>query len=310
MSEEFFKLLFEPDEGICTGDVYDNTISVDPYEAPFFCINPLDRSRDHGFFLKDRYKEDKPRRADLNVTCFRNFLFEMDGLPLDSQLDIFTKSSIPFSSIVYSGGKSMHAILSVDGGTCGDQHTLDGIYKYKHLWKRLAARINREAALAGYKHEQGSSSFVDESCKNPSRLSRYPGVLRDNGELQKLLFLTERISRNKFRELIDSCPKIEATLKTEFSPPEDQVYDLDHFQAICPPALRRKLKLVDWARSEAMYPVLYQYTLWAIDSTNVSKETFVEFLEKYTFKHLIAHGYPAHKLMTGVDHAFAFKGQV
>ena len=58
-----------------------------------------------------------------------------------------------------------------------------------------------------------------------------------------------------------------------------------------------------------MYPYLYRFSLWAIDSTNVSKETFVEFLDRYTFKSLIRRGYPANKLQTAVDHAFSEKGK-
>ena len=58
-----------------------------------------------------------------------------------------------------------------------------------------------------------------------------------------------------------------------------------------------------------MYPFLYRFTTWAVDTTNVSRDTFVEFLEKYTFKSLIARGYPEHKLMVGVDHGLKVKGK-
>jgi hypothetical protein len=220
VSKKFFSLLFEPEEGICTGDVYTNSISLDPYEAPFFCINPIDRTRDHGFFLKDRYREDVARRADLNVSCFRNFMFEMDGLEVGHQLSIFNKVDIPFSSLVYSGGKSVHAILSVEGGACQDCHTLEGVFKYKNLWKRLSAKINRTASQLGFSHEEGSTSFVDLSCKNPSRLSRYPGVLRDNGNVQELMFLGNRVSKDEFDRIIDSCPTVISSEKSEFTPPD------------------------------------------------------------------------------------------
>ena len=285
--KEFFITLFDSGEGICTGNAFATEVHKYPKEGEFFCINPLDSLRDHGAFLGANYDEYTPRRADLNVTCFRNFMFEIDSLPLEDQLKLFNNSLIPFSTIVYSGGKSYHAILSVDGGAIGEEHTLEGIDNYKNIWRRLAARLDKEATRMGYTYPEGLATFIDASCKNPSRLSRFPDVPRDNGNRQEVVRIASRISKLEFNELLEKCPKVVSSVKQNFDTPEDEVETVENFEAVCPPELMRKLKYVDWAKSEGMYPYLLKFTLWAIDSTNVSKHAFLEFLDKYTFESLV-----------------------
>lgn len=307
---EFFNVLFDKGEGICTGDAFATEVLKYAKEGEFFCVNPLDLYKDHGAFLdEEKYDEYKPRRADFNVTTFRNFIFEMDSMPLEDQLKIFRNSEIPFTAITYSGSKSYHAILSVDPWACDQPHTLDGIDHYKLVWRRLTAKLDREAVQMGYKYPDGKGSFIDASCKNPSRLTRYPEVFRDNGNKQELVQLTERMDREEFLTLLSNCPMISSSRREEFDAPEGEVTTLEQFQLVCPPELSRKLKIVTWAGAEGMYPYILRYTLWAIDSTNVDKEVFLEFLDKYTFKSLIGRGYPAHKLITAVDHAYRMKGR-
>lgn len=305
--KDFFNILFDEGEGVCTGDAFATKVSNYASPAPFFSVNPLDPLKDHAFFMNEKYSEYEPRRADLNVTSLRNFMFEMDSMPIEDQLKIFRNSDIPFTSIVYSGSKSYHAILSVDPSCDFEPHTQEGIDNYKQTWRRLAAKLDREASKMGYKYPDGKPSFIDHSCKNPSRLTRYPDYRRDNGNFQSLVMLTERMPRDEFFELIEKCPVIRTMQKENFSAPEDELQTVEQFQAVCPPELLRKLKFVDWAGADGMYPYLYRFTLWAIDSTNVSKEAFTEFLDKYTFKSLVKRGYPAHKLQTAVDHAYREK---
>ena len=306
-NEKFFNTLFKKSEGLYCGNAYGTYISTNWRDAEFFSINPIDPIMDHAHFLKEEYKADVPRRADLNVTSFRNFLFEMDSVPLDLQLEIFQKSSLPFSSLTYSGGKSYHAILSVEQCVVGHQHTMESIQLYKHKWKRLAAFFDREAIRFGYSRPN-SGSFVDHSCKNPSRLSRMPGVLRSNGELQRLMTLTTAISLEEFSEIIEKCPKIAEMEKREYNRPEKELETIAEFEAACPSDCLRKLKLVDWGESEGMYPLLFRYTVWALESTNVNPDTLVEFLERYTFKSLMRRGYPKHKLLNGVNDAIKYYG--
>lgn len=306
---KFLETLFKPEDGICFGNfkatkVYKNYPTL-PKE--FFSINPLHKSKDYHWMLKEGRFEKVGRRADINVTEFRNFLFEMDSVPLDIQLKILRSSVIPFTSIVFSGSKSYHAILSVEQSIVDEPHTIDGIRRYKHYWSRLAGFLDWEAKKNGFEYPDKRNTFFDSACKNPSRLSRYPGYMRDGDKLQDLIQLTSSISIDDFSLIINKCPEIVQFSDHEFDPPENELESIEDFQAIASPKLLRTLKFVDWAASEGVYPYMYRYTLWAIDETNVSRHTFIEFLEKYTFASLLKRGYPADKLMTAVNHAYREK---
>ena len=286
-------------------------------QGTFFCINPLHRYKDFGHFKKPQYKQFEPRRADVNITCLRSFMFEMDELPVEDQLKVFTRSDIPFTSIVYSGGKSCHAVLTVDNAEdLFEAHSQDGIMEYKRTWRRLAGKLDLEAKALGYVRPEGVNSFIDSTSQNPSRLSRYPEVLRDNGKNQELKLLTERISKDDFLSLLDRCPVIKSMeVRKDFKPSEDELQTIEDFTAHAPAYMLNQLKYCIhegkvWAAQSGCYKHLYRISTWAIDETNVSYEAFVGFLNKYTFKALIAAGYPSHKLMLGVDDAFREKGRI
>ena len=100
-----------------------------------------------------------------NVTEFRHVLAESDDLPIERQLAVIRALNLPCAAIVHSGGKSVHAIVKVDAGT--DAKT------YRERVDFLFAVLDRN----GFK--------VDRQCRNPSRLSRLPGVAR--GERKQYL---------------------------------------------------------------------------------------------------------------------------
>ena len=90
---------------------------------------------------------------------------ESDTLPLGQQLALIRQMPLPCAAIVYSGGKSVHAIVHVDAAT------------QKEYYERVAHMYDI-CNKNGFK--------VDEQNKNPSRLSRMPGVKR-NGKKQFLI---------------------------------------------------------------------------------------------------------------------------
>ncbi len=100
-----------------------------------------------------------------NVTSFRFALVESDSMPVDEQIAIYRKQELPIAALVSSAGKSVHAIVRVDAGDAQEYRK-----RVTFLYDFLAAR--------GLK--------VDTQNRNPSRLSRMPGVTR-NGQMQKLL---------------------------------------------------------------------------------------------------------------------------
>ena len=100
-----------------------------------------------------------------NVVNFRFALVESDEMPIDEQISMYRKLELPIAALVHSGHKSVHAIVRVDAAN-QDEYRKRVTFLYDFL------------ASHGVK--------VDTQNRNPSRLSRMPGVTR-NGQAQKLL---------------------------------------------------------------------------------------------------------------------------
>jgi hypothetical protein len=111
-------------------------------------------------------------RCDAAVADHRYVLFEIDDKRISLQEQAaFLRAQIasgwPVRSIVYSGSKSLHALLEVN---CGDAETWELEVKQK---------LKPQLVALG----------ADPNCFHPSRLSRLPGHVRDNGNLQSLVWL-------------------------------------------------------------------------------------------------------------------------
>lgn len=100
-----------------------------------------------------------------NVTDFRFAMVESDSLPLPRQNAIMRELELPIAAMVYSGGKSIHAIVKIEAGDYGE-------------YKKRVEYLYKVCDKNGLK--------VDTQNKNPSRLSRMPGVVR-NGHKQFLM---------------------------------------------------------------------------------------------------------------------------
>lgn len=92
-----------------------------------------------------------------NVTRFSYALVESDTMPIAEQDALLRKLELPIAALVHSGGKSLHAIVRVDAED------------YDEYRKRVDF-------LYGFLEEHGV--VVDKQNRNPSRLSRMPGVTR------------------------------------------------------------------------------------------------------------------------------------
>lgn len=99
-----------------------------------------------------------------NVTRFRYALVESDTLSVAEQDILYRKLELPVAALVHSGGKSLHAIVHVDAEN------------YDEYRKRMEF-------LYDFLEKNGLT--VDKQNRNPSRLSRMPGVTR-NGNRQYL----------------------------------------------------------------------------------------------------------------------------
>ena len=100
-----------------------------------------------------------------NVTEFKYALVESDDMEIDKQNAIIRELELPVACLVHSGGKSLHAIVKIDAAT------------YEEYRKRVDYLYN-VCRKNGFK--------IDSQNRNPSRLSRMPGVMR-NGQKQFLV---------------------------------------------------------------------------------------------------------------------------
>lgn len=151
----------------CKGDLGAVVGDYDPQGGAWIRFNPLDG--------KDVRNE--------NVAEYRYALVESDNTEIEKQNEILRELELPIACLVHSGGKSLHAIVKVDAEN------------YPEYRKRV-----------DYLYDvcQKNGIKVDVQNRNPSRLSRMPGVQR--GEHKQFLVDTNigKESWNEWYEWIES----------------------------------------------------------------------------------------------------------
>lgn len=111
-----------------------------------------------------------------NVTDYRYALVESDSMEIDKQNAILRELELPIACLVHSGKKSLHAIVRVEAGNY-DEYRKRVEYLYSVCKK--------------------NGLDMDTQNKNPSRLSRMPGVMR-NGQKQYLI--ATNLGKSSWRE--------------------------------------------------------------------------------------------------------------
>lgn len=147
----------------CGDDIGSVLGDYNPQAGAWIRINPLD-----GKGVKNE-----------NVTDFRYALVESDCMALEEQNAVIRELELPVAVLVYSGGKSIHAVVKVDAPN------------YEEYRKRVDYLYNvcRKNGLE-----------IDKQNRNPSRLSRLPGVMR-NGKKQYII--DTNIGKESFAEWRD-----------------------------------------------------------------------------------------------------------
>lgn len=144
----------------CDGDIGSVLGDYDPEGGAWIRFNPMD-----GKGAKNE-----------NVTDFKYALVESDSMEIDKQHAIIRELELPVACLVHSGGKSLHAIVRVDA------------VDYTEYRKRVdyLYEICKKNGLA-----------IDQQNRNPSRLSRMPGVMRGG---QKQFIVDTNIGKESWTE--------------------------------------------------------------------------------------------------------------
>lgn len=135
----------------CGGDLGKVVGDCDPEVGAWICFNPVDGTG----------------RKDANITAYRYALVECDNMELGKQQAIIKQLELPCAALVYSGGKSVHAIVKVDAPDYAE---------YRRRVDYLYAACQKNGLT------------IDQQNRNPSRLSRMPGILR--GDKRQVLLET------------------------------------------------------------------------------------------------------------------------
>ncbi|MCQ2507269.1 MAG: AAA family ATPase [Dorea sp.] len=138
-----------------------------------------------------------------NVTDYRYALVECDNKDIGTQIALIRKMEMPVKVLVHSGRKSVHAIVNVNAAN----------YKQYQQRTEQLYEICRRNGLT-----------VDTNNKNPSRLSRLPGVFRDG---KKQYIIDRNIGKASWDEwlqyisdLQDDLPDFEDLENQLANPPE------------------------------------------------------------------------------------------
>lgn len=149
-----------------------------------------------------------------NVAEFRYALVESDHLPPGKQKSIMEQMELPIVAMVHSGNKSIHAIVRVDAGNYEEyRRRVDYLYK-----------VCNQNGLQ-----------VDVADRNPSRLSRLPGILRGN---KKQWLIATNIGKSSYQEWKEWIE----TVNDDLPEPEGLNSVWDNLPELSPPLINNVLR--------------------------------------------------------------------
>ena len=182
----------------CGGDLGRVLGDYNPEAGAWIRFNPLDG--------KDVKNE--------NVTEYRYALVESDTLPVERQNAIIRELELPVAALVHSGGKSIHAIVRIEAGS----------------YEEYRARVDYL-----YKVCKNNGLEPDQQNRNPSRLSRMPGVLRKGNKQFLIGTNLGKASWNEWKEWIES-------IHDDLPDPENMADTWEKLPDLAPPLIEGVLR--------------------------------------------------------------------
>ncbi|MCG4457673.1 AAA family ATPase [Erysipelothrix rhusiopathiae] len=149
-----------------------------------------------------------------NVTDYRYALVESDSIPVERQNAIVRELELPVATLVYSGGKSIHAVVKVEAATM----------------EEYRKRVNYLYDVC-----KKNGLEVDTQNRNAARLSRMPGVVR-NGKKQFLM--ATNIGKGSWAEWEEWIEGVNDDLPD----PEPLIEVFDNLPPLSPPLIEGVLR--------------------------------------------------------------------
>ncbi|MBG9737107.1 AAA family ATPase [Paenibacillus alvei] len=182
----------------CNGDIGAVLGDYDSEAGAWIRFNPLD-----GKGVKNE-----------NVSDFRYALVESDTMDIEKQNAIMRELDLPIAVMVYSGGKSIHAIVRIDAANY-DEYRKRVDYLYNVCKK--------------------NGLNIDNQNRNPSRLSRMPGVERKE---KKQFIIDTNIGKSSWDEWHDWIEDVNDDLPD----PEGLTDYWDNMPKLAPPLIEGVLR--------------------------------------------------------------------
>lgn len=177
----------------CGGDIGKVLGDYNPEAGAWIRFNPLD-----GKGVKNE-----------NVTDYRYALVESDTMDIDRQNAVIRELELPVACLVYSGKKSLHAIVRIEAGS----------------YEEYRRRVDYLYTVC-----QKNGMELDRQNRNPSRLSRMPGVIRAG---QKQFLVDTNIGKaswDEWKEWIES-------VNDDLPDPENMADAWDNLPELSPPLI-------------------------------------------------------------------------
>lgn len=142
-------------------------------------VMPAAPDKTHEFFIINPLKSGSTSAMLENVAAFRNILIELDGPSLERQEELIERRlKLPFTTKVYSGGKSYHYVISLAAD-------LPDLATYQRIVDCIYAVVNH----------------MDPACRNANRLSRLGGSVRaDTGRTQEIKELRNKCTHEELHQ--------------------------------------------------------------------------------------------------------------
>lgn len=151
----------------CGGDIGAVVGDYNPAAGAWICFNPVEDGRSNN-----------------NVTDYRYALVECDNMELEKQQAIIRQLELPCAALVYSGSKSLHAIVRVGAPDYAE---------YRRRVDYLYAACKKNGLT------------LDEANRNPARLSRMPGILRGGKKQYLLETNTGKSCWEEWKDWFEAC---------------------------------------------------------------------------------------------------------
>lgn len=191
-------------------------------------------------------------RTDDNCYKYRNFLIEMDFGELKKQKEYIEKLKMPYSACVFSGGKSLHFLISLEEDLPDEKS-----YRYIAEW------ILKIASLA------------DKNTKNPSRSIRIPGAKRGDKK-QLLVDFKGKVKLEELRNWLLRYPEARPKLKEKRKPETN--FDVSKISPWVKKALKHGIDTTK-GRNKQWFSIAYDFALAGFseeDTINILSEYYSE----------------------------------